>query len=150
MKYSKEKDSVVRIFTSYLEHKGYRKTRERFAILDEIYSIDGHFDVESLCEIMRAKKYTISTATVYNNIELLLECNLIKKHQFGENTSRYEKSFEDSKHDHLICTNCGKVVEFWNPIVKQIQETAAVSTGFDVSHHVLYFYGLCPKCKNKK
>lgn len=148
-KYSKEKDSVMRIFTSYLESKNYRKTRERFAILDEIYSVQGHFDVESLYEMLKTKKYTVSIATVYNTIELLLECNLIKKHQFGENTSRYEKSFECNNHDHLICTGCGAVVEFWNPIVKEIQETTSASTGFDVVYHVLYFYGLCPKCKSK-
>ncbi|MDR1984131.1 MAG: transcriptional repressor [Prevotellaceae bacterium] len=149
MKYSKEKDSVMRIFTSYLEHKGYRKTRERFAVIDEIYSICGHFDVESLYETLK-KKYAISIATVYNTIELLLDCNLIKKHQFGENTSRYEKSLECNNHDHLICTSCGAVVEFWNPVVEKIQETAADSTGFEVSYHVLYFYGLCPKCKSQK
>ncbi|MDR1554174.1 MAG: transcriptional repressor [Prevotellaceae bacterium] len=150
MKYNKEKDSVMHIFTSYLERKGYRKTHERFAVLDEIYSVNGHFDVESLYEMMKTKKYAISIATVYNTIELLLECKLIKRHQFGENTSRYEKSFECSNHDHLICTACGEVVEFWNPLVEEIQKAAIVSTQFEVNYHVLYFYGLCPKCKSKK
>ncbi|MDR0420580.1 MAG: transcriptional repressor [Prevotellaceae bacterium] len=150
MKPSKEKDSVMNIFISYLKRKGYRKTHERFAILDEIYSISGHFDVESLYEKMKNKKYAVSIATLYNTIELLLECGLIKKHQFGENTSRYEKSFKGGNHDHLICTACGEVVEFWNPAVKEIQEAATVSTGFEVNYHALYFYGLCPKCKSHK
>jgi Fur family ferric uptake transcriptional regulator len=146
----KKKDSVMRIFTSYLERKAYRKTPERFAVLDEIYSICGHFDVESLYETMKTKKYTVSIATVYNTIELLLECNLIKKHQFGDNASLYEKSFDGNNHDHLICTACGEVVEFWNPLVEKIQEAASISTQFEVNYHVLYFYGLCPKCKSKK
>jgi Fur family ferric uptake transcriptional regulator len=150
MKQSKEKNSITRIFTSYLERKGYRKTHERFDVLHEIYSIHGHFDVESLYGKMKNKKCNISIATVYNTIELLLECNLIKKHQFGENTSRYEKSFDSNNHDHLICTACGEVVEFWNPLVEEIQKTAIDSTNFDVNYHVLYFYGLCPKCKSKK
>ncbi|MDR1198185.1 MAG: transcriptional repressor [Prevotellaceae bacterium] len=150
MKHSREKDSVMHIFTSYLERKGYRKTHERFDVLHEIYSIRGHFDVESLYGKMKTKKYAISIATVYNTIELLLECNLIKKHQFGENTSRYEKSFRGGNHDHLICTACGEVVEFWDPAVKEIQDAVTVSTGFEVNYHVLYFYGLCPKCKVKK
>jgi Fur family ferric uptake transcriptional regulator len=150
MKHSKEKNSAIYIFTSYLERKGYRKTPERFAVLNKIYSIRGHFDVESLYEIMKTEKYAISIATVYNTIELLLECNLIKKHQFGENASRYEKSFEGGNHDHLICTACGKVVEFWNPLVEKIQKTATDSTQFEVNYHVLYFYGLCPECKSKK
>jgi Fur family ferric uptake transcriptional regulator len=150
MKHNREEDSVMRIFTSYLERKGYRKTHERFAVLHEIYSIRGHFDVESLYEEMKTKKYAVSIATVYNTIELLLECNLVKKHQFGENTSRYEKSFKCGNHDHLICTACGEVVEFWNPAVKEIQDAATISTGFEVSYHALYFYGLCPKCKSQK
>jgi Fur family ferric uptake transcriptional regulator len=148
---NKQKDSVKRILTLYLEQKGYRKTPERYTILEEIYSTKGHFDVESLRESLKSKSHKISTATVYNTIELLLECNLIKKHQFGgENVSRYEKTFESDQHDHLICTACGNVAEFWNPAVDEIQKNVEQTTGFEVSSHILYFYGLCPKCKSKQ
>ncbi|MDR0659212.1 MAG: transcriptional repressor [Prevotellaceae bacterium] len=142
-------DTVKKIFSQYLEKKGQRKTPERFAILEEVYSYNDHFDVDSLYLMMQNKKYQVSRATIYNTIELLLECNLVTKHQFGGNIARFEKAFECLRHDHLICNICGSVTEFCDPRMKEIQNMAAELMDFDISSHALYFYGVCKNCKDK-
>ena len=138
------KETVRGTFEQYLQNKGLRRTQERFAILDAIYSIEGHFTLEELMDIMNANKFHVSRATLYNTMDLLTEAHLVIRHKF-DNSAQYEKSYNMTTHFHRICTSCGSVTEVQDDKLRQVIENAH-SKGFSIDHTSLYMYGTCSKC----
>lgn len=135
-------------FTEYLTLRKHRKTSERYAILDHIYSIKGHFNMDSLYNSMLEASFRVSRSTLYNTIELLLECGLVVKHQFGANAAQYERAYGNENHDHIICVDCGEVRETRNNLISETQLKRIKK--FKVSYYSMYIYGVCSKCSHAR
>jgi Fur family ferric uptake transcriptional regulator len=150
------KQAVKKIFTDFLEKNHQRKTPERYEVLEQVYEMKEHFDIEHLYKEMKSKNSNVSRATIYNTIDLLLESNLILKHQFGKNLALYERSYAYKQHDHLICEDCEHVFEFCDPRIQQIQSMMGDILKFNITHHSLHLFGRCRElaqtgsCVNKK
>lgn len=141
---------VKREFSEYLSKSKCRKTAERFAILEQIYCIQGHFNMSSLYESMKENNFQVSKATLYNTMDLLLDCGLVIKHQFGNNIAVYERKYGSENHFHMICTTCGQVWEIKDNKMLTLPASIKKSRKFTINYYSLYIYGTCSKCAYAK
>lgn len=139
---SREKEQ----FLQFLRSRGQRVTSERLALFDEIFSQHGHIDAEELLGAMKARSLKISRATVYRNLDLLVECGLARKQRLGSRGFLYEHVHPGQQHDHLVCTGCGRVVEFVSPGIAALQAEICRAHGFVPTRHTLQITGLCNAC----
>ena len=144
-------DEVRRLFADFLKERGQRQTVERFAVLDTLYATGDHLDADTLFARLKDQGVQVSRATVYNTLELLQACDLVVRHQFGQNQAKYERAYAYWQHDHLLCIDCGEIFEFCDPRIQSIQETVADIYGFEIAQHALNMYGHCRReaCANK-
>lgn len=138
---------AAEIFKSFLKSEKNRITPERFEVLDAALEYEGHFGADDLYILMKNQKSRVSRATVYKTLELLVQCDLLSKRNFGDNMTRYESSYKRQVHDHLICVDCGRIVEFTNTKIKSLPEEISNELGFDVES---YSFNIFARCKNIK
>jgi Fur family ferric uptake transcriptional regulator len=133
-------------FLSILRERGQRVTSERLALFDEVFARHGHIDAEELLAGLRRDGVEISRATVYRNLELLVELGLARKQRLGHRRFLYEHVHPGQHHDHLVCTGCGRVVEFVSPGIRALQVEICRAHGFALDRHSLQINGLCNRC----
>lgn len=136
-------------FLTYCRKSGLRVTRERLAVFDEIFTQHGHIDAEQLLQRMTARAQKISRATVYRNLDLLVECGLVRKYRLGHRRFLYEHLHAGLDHDHLVCTHCGRVVEFVSSEIASLQREICRAHDFDTRHRTMQVLSLCVWCAKR-
>ncbi|MBI2889629.1 MAG: transcriptional repressor [Nitrospirae bacterium] len=131
----------------FLPGRGLKTTRQRQAVVRVFLHSHRHLSAEELHSRVRAVYPRIGYATVYRTLRLLVEAGLAEERQFGDGRARFESALHKGHHDHLICVKCGRIAEFENPRIEELQATAARRRGFKVRSHKLEIYGLCPQCR---
>lgn len=134
-------------FSQYLIESGLRSTRQRGIIAKTFFDAGPHISTEELYRKVIEKDRRIGLVTVYRTLKLLRGAGLAQGLQFGDNYTRYEHTPEDGHHDHLICTYCGKILEFENDTIEGLQRRVAKKAGFTVLDHKLELYGICRECR---
>jgi Fur family transcriptional regulator, ferric uptake regulator len=139
-----------KIFQNFLGEKGLKFTKERIAVLKEVFSSHSHFEPENLYLRIKASGSKASRASVYRTLSLLVESGLVEKVTRTEKSNVYEHTFGHSHHDHMICDGCGSIIEFYSEKLENLQKEICVGNGFDGRSHTLEIHGYCTECKKIK
>ena len=134
--------------TQYIHTKKLRRTPERYAILDKVFDIAEHFSIENLYTTLEQDGFHVSKATLYNTIQLFVDCGLIRRHQFDGKSAQYERIAGNGNHHHLICTQCGRIKEVKDVSLINNLNSRRYPT-FHTSYFALYVYGVCSRCLRK-
>jgi len=134
---------------AYMTRRGLRSTEQRRVIIDTFFGSAEHITIDTLLREVRAVDARVGYATVYRTMKLLTESGVVQEHKFGDGFTRYELSDDDAHHDHLICIECGKITEFEEPAIEELQQKIAKRHGFQVRAHKHEMYGVCADCQAK-
>lgn len=142
------KAAATAALNRYLMQHRLRRTPERYAILDKVFSLSEHFFVGTLHRMLDADGYHVSRATVYNTMEILVDAGLVRRHNFGSTPAQYEKVAGITNHHHLVCTQCGKVREVKDAEIDRLLSSKRY-TSFHPAYADLYIYGVCSRCARR-
>src|SRR5215210_7354994 len=138
------------VFLDHIKKAGLRRTGQRDLILETFLSTEEHLTSEDLYSIVHQKDEAIGLTTVYRTLKLLTEAGLAREIRFGDNRTYYEHHYNHEHHDHMICTECGTVIEFFSPEIEALQDQMADNFGFKPTHHSLRLWGVCAECQMAK
>jgi Fur family ferric uptake transcriptional regulator len=145
-KESKE-SAELRAFKRYLERRQLKQTPHRRLILETFIENEGHRSVEDIYNNVRERDPKVGYTTIYRTMKLLSDAGLAREVDLGDGMTRYEHLYNHKHHDHMICTECGRSIEFLNPEIEKIQDQASRKLDFKVTDHRLQIYGLCRSCR---
>ena len=149
---AKKKDEFLEekeIFLEHIQKAGLRKTAQRDLILEIFLRTEERLTSEDLFWLVQKQDPSVGHTAVYRTLKLLSEAGLAREVRFGDNKTYYEHHFKHEHHDHMICTECGKVIEFVSPEIETLQDQMADKFGFRLSHHSLRMWGACAECQAK-
>lgn len=143
-------DELQDQLNAYMERKGLRSTTQRRLVSDVFFRTSGHHSIDDVLAMVRAKDPKVGYATVYRTMKLLVECGLANERQFGETVTRFEIALHDHHHDHLICVDCKRIVEFEDDGIEELQRKLAERQGFSLISHKHELYGICADCRRRR
>ena len=135
------------VFLKHIQKQGLKRTAQRDLILDVFLRTEGHLSGEDLYRLVREKDPTVGQTTVYRTLRLLTDAGLAREVRFGDGRAHYEHNYKHEHHDHMICSQCGKIIEFYSPELEAIQDAMAAKYKFELRSHLLRMIGICVQCR---
>jgi len=137
-----------KFFVQYLRDNNLKVTKERLMLLEELFGSSGHLDADSLLFQLRSQGKHVSRATIYRTLDLLVQCGLARKSRLGREHYVYEKVTPGKRHDHMVCTGCGRIIEFYDNDLDERQRQVCLEHNFRPSFYSLQIQGLCQECQH--
>jgi len=147
---TKDYESEKQVFSEHIQKTGLRHTAQRDLILEIFLRTEEHLSSEDLYWLVHKEDSSVGHTTVYRTLKLLTDAGLAREVRFGDGKTYYEHHYNHEHHDHMICTECGKVIEFFSPAIEKLQDKMAGSFGFRPTHHSLRLWGVCSDCQQSK
>ena len=138
------------VFHQHIQKQGLKRTAQRDLILDVFLNTEAHVSGEDLYQLVREKDPTVGQTTVYRTLRLLTDAGLAREVRFGDGRAHYEHNYKHQHHDHMICSECGKIIEFFSAELEALQDAMAAKQKFEITQHLLRIIGICAECQRAR
>jgi Fur family ferric uptake transcriptional regulator len=138
------------VFLKHIQKQGLKRTAQRDLILEVFLRTEGHVSGDDLYRLVRDDDPTVGQTTVYRTLKLLTDAGLAREVRFGDGRAHYEHNYKHPHHDHMICSECGKIIEFYSPELEAIQDAMALKHKFELTSHLLRMIGVCADCRRQE